>query len=108
MYYERPPEAEDSLQFTERTGGPRLPGGAILTTLVCLVAGVLLFRPFAWVERAGLAARDWMVRNPQVCGIALGLFWWLFLPPNVFGLVLIAAVIWASLPSLPKALLGRA
>ncbi|MBI1246990.1 hypothetical protein GC197_03995 [bacterium] len=73
-------------------------GPPILVTLLALVAIGLMF-----VQSANLAlvvhlARDWMMRNPQICGVLAGLFWWMYLPPHFIGLLLIAAVVWASLP----------
>lgn len=79
----------------------------IMTSLLALVAiGLLVATPPLLVQQVQ-HARDWMSRNPQVCGVLAGLFWWLFLPPHFIGLLLIAMVVWASLPFRASALLGR-
>ncbi|QDU77369.1 hypothetical protein Pan97_44360 [Bremerella volcania] len=79
----------------------------IMTSLLALGAiGLLLATPPLLAQKAH-HARDWMSRNPQVCGVLAGLFWWLFLPPHFIGLLLIAMVVWASLPFRASALLGR-
>ncbi|PQO28032.1 hypothetical protein C5Y96_16790 [Blastopirellula marina] len=79
----------------------------IATSLLALVAiGLLVATPPLLVQKFH-HARGWMSRNPQVCGVLVGLFWWLFLPPHFIGLLLIGIVVWASLPFRASALLGR-
>lgn len=79
----------------------------ISTSLLALaVIGLVLATPPLLVQKAH-HARDWMSRNPQVCGVLAGLFWWLFLPPHFIGLLLIAVVVWASLPFRMRTLMGR-
>lgn len=79
----------------------------IATSLLGLVAiGLLIATPPLLVQRVH-HARDWMSRNPQVCGVLAGLFWWLFLPPHFIGLLLIGLVVWASVPFRASALLVR-
>jgi len=79
----------------------------IAASLLALVGiGVLLTTPPLLVHGVE-HARDWMSRNPQICGILAGLFWWLFLPPHFIGLLLIAIVVWASIPWRAGTLLGR-
>jgi len=79
----------------------------IVTSLLALaVIGLVVSTPqtLAHLIHQG---RDWMSRNPQVCGVLVGLFWWLFLPPHFIGLLLIALVVWASLPFRISFLQGR-
>ncbi|GAA4435220.1 hypothetical protein [Bremerella cremea] len=79
----------------------------IATSMLALLGIGLIFFRHPILNRLGQQASHWMVRNPQVCGVLAGLFWWLFLPPHFIGLLLIAAVLWASLPMRSAAVLGR-
>ncbi|RCS50596.1 hypothetical protein DTL42_10845 [Bremerella cremea] len=79
----------------------------ITSSLVALLAIVLLFVNLPILNGMGRYVQNWMGRNPQICGILLGLFWWQFLPPNFIGLLLIAVVAWVSLPLRTGALLRR-
>lgn len=89
-----------------RAGGGSL-GPPLAISLFSLLAGCLLFLNLPVQRRWGPEVRQWVLRYPQVCGIMVGLFWWLFLPPHGIGLLLILAVVWASMPNLPRALGGR-
>ncbi|PQO44527.1 DUF456 domain-containing protein [Blastopirellula marina] len=79
-----------------------------LCSLAALAAILLLFIKLPLVSAVSIAARNWASRNPQICGILLGLFWWLLLPPHFIGLLIIAAVVWASIPFRAGSLIGRA
>ncbi len=79
----------------------------IVTSLLGIVVIGLVFATPPLLVQKMQHARDWMGRNPQVCGVLAGLFWWLFLPPHFIGLLLIAIVVWASLPLRGSAILGR-
>lgn len=76
------------------------------SVLAFAAIGLMLVR-HPIIDRVSHVASDWMTRNPQICGVLLGLFWWLFLPPHFIGLLIIAAVAWASLPIRSAALMTR-
>ncbi|MEW4562994.1 hypothetical protein AB1K70_10740 [Bremerella sp. JC770] len=79
----------------------------IVTSLLAMgVIGLVVTTP-PMLVRVIHQGRDWMNRNPQICGVLAGLFWWLFLPPHFIGLLLIALVVWASLPLRTSFLFGR-
>jgi hypothetical protein len=95
------------------------------STVICAGNGMadaiaLDYRPVgaqSWLSRlAGLAAflvavalaalvirRDllgnWFIRWPHVCGVCLGLAWWLWLSPSAVGLLIVLAVLsWRFIP----------
>jgi hypothetical protein len=39
---------------------------------------------------------EWLTRWPQVCGVAAGLGWWLFLSPSLLGWAIIALSLWSA------------
>lgn len=64
-----------------------------------LVAAVLLLATVFLVHYT--SAFQWLPHRPRVAGIALGLFWWLFLFPSALGWLIVAAsVVVPYLPSL--------
>ncbi len=79
----------------------------IISSLVAIGVIVLMFAKLPIFDGLGRYVRNWMGRNPQICGILLGLFWWQFLPPHFLGLLLIAAVVWVSVPVRTSSLFGR-
>lgn len=80
----------------------------IISSLSSVMIIGLMFSNSPILVSIGKHTRDWMGRNPQICGILLGLFWWQFLPPNFVGLLLIVAVVWVSIPWRTSSLFGRA
>jgi hypothetical protein len=65
------------------------------------VAAVLLLVIVAVLRYT--VALNWLRPHPQIAGIALGLFWWLFLWPSALGWLIVAAsVVAAYLPSLAR------
>ncbi|MBA2114299.1 hypothetical protein [Bremerella alba] len=79
----------------------------VVTSLLALLGiGLFMATPPLLVRQVH-HARDWMSRNPQICGVLAGVFWWLFLPPHFIGLLLIGIVVWASLPFRANTMLGR-
>ncbi|PQO33904.1 hypothetical protein [Blastopirellula marina] len=83
------------------------PWPMIASSILAMAAIGLLFANLPFLNGLGRHVRDWMGRNPQICGILLGLFWWQFLPPHFIGLLLIAIVVWISIPWRTTSLFGR-
>jgi hypothetical protein len=69
------------------TWWPRL----LLAAAIALAGGGLVA---GWVPRGIIT--DSLRRWPAVSGVLLGLVWWLFASPSVFGWVIIAISVWAA------------
>jgi len=100
MVFSRLGESEENLVLEKDPSPPNHILQPLIMTVVCIAALTILLLRVRAVESVGLAARSWAIRNPQIVGVFIGLFWWCCLPPNFIGLLLIAGVFWATLPQL--------